>query len=70
MPLASQQKPKCLVTGGAGFLGRHVVDALVPKYDVAIFDVRESGDPSARAILGDITKLDSITEACKGQSWT
>ena len=66
--MSPQQKPKCLVTGGAGFLGRHVVDALVAKYDVTIFDVRESGDPSAKAILGDITELKSIAEACKGRS--
>ena len=65
--MTHQNKSKCLVTGGAGFLGRHVVDALVAKYNVAIFDVRESGDPSARAILGDITKLESIAEACKGK---
>lgn len=68
MTQAPQKKPKCLVTGGAGFLGRHVVDALVASYEVAIFDVRESGDPSAKAILGDITNLESILEACKGHS--
>ena len=61
-------RPKCLVTGGAGFLGRHIVDALSleEKYDVSIFDVRESGDPSARAIIGDITDPSSIAKACEG----
>lgn len=62
----ANERPKCLVTGGAGFLGRHVVDALSGKYEVSIFDVRESGDPSAKAIIGDIRKLDSIAAACKG----
>lgn len=42
------------------------MDALVGIYDVAIFDVRESGDPSARAIIGDITDPSSIGGACKG----
>lgn len=60
-------KEKCLVVGGAGFLGRHIVDALVNDYEVTTFDVRESGDPSAKAIIGDITKPDSITDACKGR---
>ena len=67
MTQAVPKKPTCLVTGGAGFLGRHVVDALVSKYDVLIFDVRQSGDPSAKAIIGDITQLESIQEACKGR---
>lgn len=42
------------------------MDALVGNYDVSTFDVRESGDPSVTAIIGDITQISSITSACKG----
>ena len=61
-------RAQCLVTGGAGFLGRHIVDALVDTYTVTIFDVRESGDPSAKAFIGDIRELDSVRQACKGNT--
>jgi len=59
-------RPMCLVTGGAGFLGRHIVDALVEHYHVSIFDVRECGDPNATAIIGDLRDLKEVREACKG----
>ncbi len=62
----SSRRQKCLVTGGAGFLGRHIVDALVEEYDVSVFDVRESGDPSAKAIIGDLRELAQVKEACRG----
>ena len=60
------QKPKCLVTGGAGFLGRHVVDGIIDKYDVVVFDIRESGDSRVTSILGDIRELDQVQAACQG----
>ena len=61
-----RQQPKCLVVGGAGFLGRHLVDALVKSYSVSTFDVRESGDSNVTAIIGDIRKLDHVVDACQG----
>lgn len=37
-------KPKAVVTGGAGFIGSHLVDALIERgYDVHIIDNLESG---------------------------
>ena len=55
------------MTGGAGFLGRHIVDALTDTYDVRILDVRDSGDPSVETMIGDIRQISDVMAACKGK---
>lgn len=51
---------KCLVTGGAGFIGSHVTDLLIEKgYEVIVLDDLSTGklenvNPKARFINGDI----------------
>lgn len=51
---------KILVTGGAGFIGSHVVDAYIDAgYEVAVVDDLSSGkrenlNPRARFYLADI----------------
>lgn len=51
----------CLVVGGCGFLGKHVVKQLLEsgKWDVTVFDVRLV-DPisGAKYQQGDIAKLE------------
>ena len=60
---------KALVTGGAGFLGSHIADALTKRgYDVAIFDRAPSQwlAPGQRMIEGDITNPDDVKRAVEG----
>lgn len=59
-------KAKCIVTGGAGFIGSHVADLLISKgMDVVIIDNLETGkeeniNPKAKFIKENIINLDKI----------
>lgn len=60
---------KILVTGGSGFLGSHVADALSERgHEVAIFDVKSSPflRDNQRMIIGDVTDADAVNAAVKG----
>jgi len=62
------EKMKVLVTGGAGFLGSHVADALSEAgHEVYIFDCKQSPylREDQKMILGDITDVESVREAVK-----
>jgi len=61
-----------LVTGGAGFIGSHIVDALIERgNEVRIIDNLSSGNPSfvnedAEFVEGDLRRLDDALNAVKG----
>jgi UDP-glucose 4-epimerase len=61
---------KVLVTGGAGFIGSHVVDRLIAHgHDPVIFDLNASTyhpPTEVKAVLGDIADRDTAWRAARG----
>ena len=60
-----------LVTGGAGFVGSHLAEALVADNDVRVLDVLSSGSreyvpEGAELIVGDVTEPETVAEAMDG----
>jgi len=55
------------VTGGSGFIGSHLVDALVNKgHRVTVYDTRPPVGQSVETHRGSITDLDGLQRAFKG----
>jgi UDP-glucose 4-epimerase len=53
--------PRAIVTGGAGFIGSHVVDALLENgYSVTVIDDLSSGDPDRVAAAAELRQLDIV----------
>ena len=61
---------KALVTGGGGFLGRHIVEQLLARGDEVTVFARgaypELGQIGARLIRGNIVDADALKQACTG----
>src|SRR5215470_10007957 len=61
-----------LVTGGTGFVGSHMIEALRGGGDSVRALVRPSGDRDllvrlgAEPVVGDLERVDSLREACRG----
>jgi dTDP-L-rhamnose 4-epimerase len=60
---------RVLVTGGAGFIGSHVVDALLERgVEVVVLDTvgDRVGDPRAEIVTGDVRDADVLERALRG----
>ncbi|MFL5845038.1 MAG: NAD-dependent epimerase/dehydratase family protein [Solirubrobacteraceae bacterium] len=53
--------PSAIVTGGAGFIGSHVVDALLAEgYAVTVIDDLSAGDPARVADAAELRQIDIV----------
>ena len=62
---------RVVITGGAGFIGSHLAEALVKKEEVIVFDNFSSGrreflkGVNVKIIRGDVRNLEEVKKACE-----
>lgn len=68
-------RTRVLITGGAGFIGSHLVARLVPDHDVVVYDnlhrnalqfAHLDGHPHLHFIQGDVLDYDAVRRAVEG----
>ncbi|MBC7328741.1 NAD(P)-dependent oxidoreductase [bacterium] len=57
---------RVLITGGAGNLGRYVIEEMRGYYELVIFDIKEPENKDFKFIRGDILDIHSLERALKG----
>ncbi len=76
-PILGDSIERVFLTGGAGFIGSHVVEALLPQgYEVTVYDNLSNGrrefiephlkHPAFHFIEADVVDLDVLTESMRG----
>ena len=66
---------RCVVTGGCGFIGSHIVDALIRDgCEVAVIDDLSTGNleylnPAAELVEGSVADGDLVRSATEGATW-
>ena len=66
---------RCVVTGGCGFIGSHIVDALIREgYDVVVLDDFSTGNreylnPAAELVEGSVADAEVVLSATEGATW-
>jgi UDP-glucose 4-epimerase len=67
MSTADLSGRRVLVTGGSGFIGRHVVSELTADgAEVRVVDLKPHPDPAVEVVIGDIADADVLARAFEG----